>query len=153
MRLNLVRVSFLFLLTFNWFNGTSQCLTDLRKILPENGNERNLSSSHIATAGDYMVVGNTQDDTTSFVSGGAAYLFKKTPAGWDYVGLLTSSKPSKYLQFGYRVAMDSLAETIAIVSFGYQLSTTLSEVYVFQRPNTGWGSMTETDRIKLPDTT
>lgn len=131
---------------------SGQCLTDLRKVLPDRNSRE--QGYQVALGGDYMVVANNSDDSLGYVSGGAAYLYQKSPAGWNFIALLKPSNPTSYLQFGNMVKIDSLGETIAISSYGYNNGTIAlarSDVYVFQKPASGWTTMTETERIKIPD--
>src|SRR5258706_9195749 len=82
----------------------SQCLTDLRKILPQRASGKDLGSSQVATGGDYLVIANPQDDTTGYINSGAAYVYKRSAAGWDYQALLKPSDAFDQQSFGYRVA-------------------------------------------------
>jgi len=146
------RVYVLFLLFGSMSGLRAQCLTDLKSLLPERNAKIDFRSTQVATGRNYLVLSNTLDDTTGYFDAGAAYVFEKSPAGWNYIALLKPSNPSAYLQFGYKLTVDSLTETIAIASYGYLPSPVLSEVYVYRKPSSGWISMTESERIKLPDT-
>jgi gliding motility-associated-like protein len=145
---------YLFLLiSFNSLISFSQCLTDLKRLLPERNSRQ--AGYEVALGGNYMVVGNLQDDSLGYVNGGSAYVYEKSAAGWNYVGLLHPSNITGNLQFGYQVKIDSLGETIAIGSYGYgdgvNAPLARGDIYVFQKPSSGWTSMAETDRIPLPD--
>lgn len=130
-----------------------QCLTDLKKILPERNTRE--PGYQVALGGSYMVVSSNAEDTLGYAYSGGAYLYKKSPAGWNFLALLKPSNPVSFLQFGAQVRIDSLGETVTVSSYGYNdgVNNVLarSDVYVFQKPASGWITMTETERISIPD--
>ena len=142
------------LFSFLWsfqHSGFSQCLTDKEKLYPDRFEEPMPFGFVVHAKGRYLVVGNIQSDSLGFRKVGLAYVYEQSAVGWNFLGILKPSNPIDYLQFGNAVAISESGETIAVAAYGYLPGPTISAVYVFQKPATGWTSMTETERIVLPD--
>jgi len=123
-----------------------QCPTDLKKIYPDRNEAQLPDDLRVASGGKYLVVSSFRNDTTGFANAGAAFLYEYTPGGWINIALLTPSDGHTNLQFGTHAVIDSLGETIAIGASGGELDNSNS-IYVYQKPNSGWASMTQTEKL------
>jgi gliding motility-associated-like protein len=139
-------LSFFLLLTA--FGVSAQCNTTLNKLLAERSvNNDDRYGSAMAANSQYMVVAAENSDTLGIFYGGAAYVYEKTPAGWAYRAMLVPSDPVTYDFFGNELSIDATGNTIVVIN----RSSKHGGVYVYERPPSGWQTMTETARVKLPD--
>jgi len=60
---------------------------------------------------------------------------------------LTASDGTATSQFGFRVAISSDGNTIAVAAYGSNYTTVKNAVYVFVKPPTGWADATETAEL------
>lgn len=101
---------------------------------------------------DTIVVGSPWENGAG-INSGAAYLFEKPTDGWvDAIGetKLVGSDLGDSDTFGTSVSISG--NTIAIGSSGGEdYETNPASVYLFERPNTGWVSTTETSELNRAD--
>jgi gliding motility-associated-like protein len=125
----------------------AQCNTDLNKLLPDGSvNNEDRFGSGLAISDQYMVVAAENSDTLGIYFGGAAYVYEKTAAGWAYRAMLIPSDPVAYDFFGNKLAIDKDGSTIVILNRNYNKGG----VYIYERPASGWETMTETAKVTLP---
>ena len=125
----------------------AQCNTDLKKLLPDGSvNNEDRFGSALAISDQYMVVAAENSDTLGIYYGGAAYVYEKTAAGWSYRAMLIASDPVAYDFFGNKIAIDEDGSTIVILNRSYDQGG----VYIFEKPASGWTTMTETTKVTLP---
>jgi hypothetical protein len=127
----------------------AQCITDLKKILPERA--QNISDNFgnsVATANNYVVVSAFQSDTLGTYLGGVAHVFERVGAGWEHIAMLKPSSSSDYLQFGEHVKIDPSGNTIIVVAYG---GNNNEGAYVFEKPATGWEDMSESAWFTLDE--
>ena len=141
-------IAYLFLLLLLNAQAVAQCLTDLKKILPDRNTPKTALLAEIG--GDYLVVNSQIDDTLNMQWAGAAYVYRQEGNSWDLKALLKPSKVERLMGFGAQIDIDSLGNTIiASKSWTYE---TYVAVYVFNMPAAGWNTMTESEEIILKDT-
>ena len=98
----------------------------------------------VAIHGNTVAVGAYNDGQQ-----GSVYVFERPVGGWsgnnvNETAKLTASNPETDEYFGYSLAMgDSL---IAVGAYGD--NTSRGSVYVFEEPDTGWTSGTQTAKLK-----
>jgi gliding motility-associated-like protein len=126
----------------------AQCNTTLEKLLAEKSvNNDDRFGSSLAANGRYMVVGAENSDTLGILYAGAAFVYEKTAAGWAYRAMLTPTDPDEYKFFSNDLTIDDAGNTIVVADRGYPKGG----VYIYEKPASGWASMTETVKITLPD--
>lgn len=126
----------------------AQCNTTLKKLLAERSvNNDDRFGSSLAANGQYMVVGAEDSDTLGILYAGAVFVYEKTAAGWAYRAMLSPTDPDEYDFFGNDLAIDETGNTIVVINRRY----TKGNVYIYEKPSSGWTSMKETARITLPD--
>ncbi len=106
----------------------------------------------VAISGDSAVIGSHSDDNT-YLNAGAAYLFKKNPAGWasgSEVSKFTASDAAAHDAFGNSVAIDG--NTVVVGAYNNDdAGTNSGSVYLFQKPLSGWTDSTETAKLTASD--
>lgn len=109
---------------------------------PTTGNQFGYS---VSISGDYAVIGANwdDDDATSAVDTGAAYIFKREGMSWLEQGKLTASDGAAEDQFGCSV---SISGDYAVISSptADDAHTNSGAVYVFKRSGASW-----TEQAKL----
>ena len=106
----------------------------------------------VAIDSDTAVVGTPSGGQTYQ---GAAYVFTRPKDGWKNmtpVAVLTASDAKESDGFGCSVAVS--ADTIVVGAPGADYDScnqAPGAVYVFVKPATGWVSMTETAKLRVPD--
>lgn len=107
----------------------------------------NAFGSTIAMSGDTIVVGAPSDDCAAGINCGSVYVFVKPPGGWEdmfEVAKLSASDATQNAQFGlYGLAIDG--DTVIVGSPASNSGKGM--VYVFEKPVSGWVTMTETARL------
>jgi gliding motility-associated-like protein len=126
----------------------AQCNTTLNKLLPESSiNNNDRYGSALAATDEYLIVAAENSDSLGVLYGGVAFLYEKTPAGWAYRAMLKPSDPTTYDFFGNDVEIDPSGNTVYIINRRYSKGV----LYIFEKPASGWETMTETSRIEFPD--
>lgn len=125
-------ITFLILLA----TGASSAQFSETKITASDGEESEYFGWTTAIAGNYAIIGASEDDDLGPVSG-SAYIFKNVGSGWDEHQKLLASDGSSYDTFGNAVA---LSDSYAVV--GAQLNDDAAfnagAVYVFKLDNGIW---------------
>lgn len=101
----------------------------------------------VAVSSGVVVVGSPTASVGSNSGQGAAYVFAHNADGWSEVARLTASDGASGDQFGNSVAI--AGKTVAVGA--YFKKSGRGAVYVFVRPANGWGDMTETAELTVPD--
>ena len=97
----------------------------------------------VAVDGDTLVIGALGDEP---LNTGAAYVFTRDAGGWTQVGKLTALVRRDDAGFGSSVAVHG--DTIVVGAYEDDLKgSNAGAAYVFTKPATGWGDMTETARL------
>ena len=97
----------------------------------------------IAISGNTVVVGAPYATVGTNRYQGAAYVFVKPPSGWTNMtqtAMLTASNGGSSDTFGLSVAINK--NTIVVGAPGHGIGT--GAAYVFVKPESGWGDMTQT---------
>ncbi|MFQ5805654.1 MAG: hypothetical protein ACE5I3_04305 [Phycisphaerae bacterium] len=106
----------------------------------------------VAIDGDVIVVGARNVDAVGPACG-AAYVFEKPPGGWANMfetAKLTASDPAANDHFGAAVAISG--ETLVIgMPNDDDAGAESGSAYVFEKPEAGWVSMTETAKLTASD--
>ncbi|WP_166404942.1 hypothetical protein [Desulfonema ishimotonii] len=108
----------------------------------------------VSVSGDTAVVGAYFHDTSSNLNQGAAYVFEKSGTGWtDMIetAKLTASDGAAYDYFGYSVSISG--DTAVVGAYGHNTNGNWEQgaAYVFEKPGTGWGDMTQTAKLIASD--
>jgi hypothetical protein len=82
--------------------------------------------SDVAVSGTTILVGKSRDNGYR----GAAYVFEKTPGGWEETAKLTASDGAAFDHFGWSLAVDGGRVLVGAVGGG--------SAYVFDRTPAGW---------------
>jgi len=72
---------------------------------------------------------------------GAAYLFTRTPIGWQQTAELTASDAARGDEFGFSVAITPNGNTAVVGAYGNDIQA--GAAYVFTRTRTGWRQTAE----------
>ncbi|MHC4090695.1 MAG: FG-GAP repeat protein, partial [Planctomycetota bacterium] len=111
----------------------------------------------VALSGDTAVIGAVYDDDNGYASG-SAYVFVEPAGGWDSVqspvhevAKLTASAGEASDRFGRSVAISG--DTVVSGAYNDRADTwaITGSAYVFEKPPTGWESMTETVKLTASD--
>jgi hypothetical protein len=96
----------------------------------------------VAVSGNIAVIGSPYEQISSNQSQGAVYVLGKPVSGWQnakQVAKLTASDGASFGYFGFSVSISG--DTIAV---GASNADGKGAVYVYQKPRTGWTTVTET---------
>ncbi|MEX2233082.1 MAG: hypothetical protein WD824_13045 [Cyclobacteriaceae bacterium] len=130
------------------FGVCAQCNTTLEKLIPETSvNNDDRFGSALAANGQYLVVAAENSDTLGILYGGAAFVYEKTAGGWAYRAMLKPSDPDEYGFFGTDIDIDASGNTIVVIDRSYPHN----RIYVFEKPDSGWETTTETVKMQSPD--
>lgn len=122
-------------------NPQTNTWSQVQKLVAEPPGGRGDSFGHtVAIDGDTIVVGEINGPAGGFPDAGTAYVYERNQGGqnpWGRVAKLDSSAPSDGAAFSARIAI--AGGVIAIgAPYGDFADTDAGEVYVFERPLTGW---------------
>ncbi|WP_430933059.1 T9SS type A sorting domain-containing protein [Saccharicrinis sp. 156] len=119
---------------------TAQDWNEIQKTLPipYQKNEGDHYGSSVDLDGDYAVIGAAEYSDKI----GCAYVLHFNGTGWDKIAQLTSSDGEYLDYFGCSV---SISEDIIVV--GAENNENDGAAYVYEKPETGWSSMTETAKL------
>lgn len=112
--------------------------------------------SSVAISGDTIVAGAPEATIDGHSYQGAAYVWQRPASGWTnatQTAALTSSDGATDDYFGSSVA---IAGTTIVVGAPYHTVGSTSyegQVYVYERPASGWSSATQTATLDAPDGT
>ncbi|SNT11027.1 FG-GAP repeat-containing protein [Ekhidna lutea] len=115
--------------------------TQTAKLTASDGASNDYFGWSVATDEGVIVVGSPEKDVTGTRDGGV-YLFEKPETGWinaTETYTLSASDQTSNDYFGYAVDFDN--DVIAVGARGN------NTVYVFEKPLTGWASLTESARL------
>jgi len=121
--------------------GTSSAQVSETKITASDGEESEYFGWTTAIAGNYAIIGASEDDDLGPASG-SAYIFKNVGSGWDEHQKLLASDGFSYDTFGNAVA---LSDSYAVVGAQFDDDAALNAgaVYVFKLENGIWIEATE----------
>ena len=109
--------------------------------------------SSVAVSGDTVVVGASYHDANNNINSGAVYLFQKPDTGWNDMNesvKFTALSGEEDDWFGDSVAIDG--DTVIVGAHGDDDSgSTSGSAYLFEKPLTGWITMTETIKFHASD--
>lgn len=134
-----------------WVSGTETA----KLVFPE-GEEGHHFGISVAVEGDTLVVGASSADIDGKLSQGAAYIFTR-PTGGNWmsakVATLTASDGAESDALGRSV--DVSADTVVVGASSADVDGTVDAgaAYVFERPEGGWASGTETAKLTASDVT
>ena len=115
-------------------NGT--IWTEQSKLVPSDGDEREVFGVSVSIDGNYAIIGAPHDDHNGYYSG-SAYIFKRNGTVWTEQSKLLPSDAKKDQQFGCSVAIDG--EYAIIGALGDKIYGEYSgSAYIFKRNGTVW---------------
>lgn len=127
-------------------------MTQTAKLTPSDGVGGDEFGTSVSISGNTVVVGSLYTIVNGCCSG-AAYVFTEAGSGWRNMTQSAKLAPSDgrtYDSFGNSVSIS--ANTIVVGSPGPDWGTMhQGAAYVFDRPGSGWASMTETAKLTAPD--
>lgn len=124
-------------------------MTETAKLLPSDGAASDRFGTSVALHGGTAVVGAHFDDDSGNDSG-SAYVFERPLGGWanmSETAKLTASDAVASDRFGF--AVDIFQQTIVVGA--YQDNGVAGSAYIFERPLTGWETMTQTAKLTASD--
>ncbi len=94
----------------------------------------------VSISGDRLVVGAPKDDVVGKFDQGSVYIFKRSGATWAPEEKLTAIDGARGEGFGYAVALDDGARTLAVGAPFDTIGANASQgsVYIFTRSDVGW---------------
>ena len=107
-------------------------------LLPSDGEAHDLFGSAVAIDGDTLVVGAFGQDSAGRKNSGAAYVFVRTPNGWDEQARLEAPVPEIQDGFGYSVAVSGNTVVVGAVDDDTPGGKDVGSAYVFVRSGTSW---------------
>jgi hypothetical protein len=111
---------------------------EVQKIMSPNPQQNDIFGIGVAIAGDYMVVGASEEDNTK----GAAHIYKKNSSGvWEHVQRIIASDAMAQGYFGTSVSISNTS--IAVGAYGHAGGE--GATYIFE--DDGTGNWTETQKI------
>lgn len=128
-----------------------QCLTTYDKFIPEP--DSTILNSEFGRSIDihqnYAVIGVAGSDSLQHDSG-LALVYHFDGNQWIKIATLLPSKTDPFMRFGHNVF---ISENNIIINAPHLYGTapTLSRIYIFNKPASGWQDMNETTVIELPE--
>ncbi len=109
------------------------------KVIPDNGAAEDIFGQDVAVAGNTMVVGARWKDVSA-TDDGAAYIYERTPAGWQQVAQLSITDDVENGSFfGETVDISADGTTVVVGALALNAPGTDSgAVYVFRKTDIGW---------------
>ncbi|MCB2194501.1 MAG: T9SS type A sorting domain-containing protein [Bacteroidetes bacterium] len=122
------------------------------KLLPSDGNTGAEFGNVIAVSGDDLIVGTPYSDPDGN-SSGSAYIFTKPEGGWVSMTETAKLKPTNPRAGRYFGRSVSISEDAAVIGSYYYDADDEKKLtaYVFEKPEEGWGNMTETAQLLPSD--
>jgi hypothetical protein len=101
------------------FSRTGEGWQQQAKLLPEDGNRRDLFGETVAVSGDgsTTIIGASPDDNTNGDLAGSAYVFSQAGGGWQQQAKLLPEDGDEGDGFGHSVAMSSDGNTAIIGAY------------------------------------
>lgn len=99
----------------------------------------------VSISGDYAVVGADKNNSAH----GATYVYHRNESDWNVVAKLTASDGAADDAFGMRVGISG-DYIIAGAAYNDVAGFGSGAAYLFKKPETGWGDMTETLKLTAP---
>jgi hypothetical protein len=130
------------------------------ELIASDGQQYSFYGTSVAVSGDTVVIGAPgYNDGMGNLAPGLAYVFVKPSTGWKnmlQVAELSASDGGSLAgnNFGFSVAISG--DTIFVGAPNFSLGSFPDEVYVFEKPGSGWQNMTENARLSAgssPETT
>jgi hypothetical protein len=122
----------------------ADALSERAKLFAPDGRADDLFGWRVAVDGERMIVGAPLAQTNGYTTG-AAYIYRRTAAGWNYEAKLSSIDFNYYTYFGCAVAL--YGDTAVVGSYGPPYPNTMA--HVFRRSTNGWSFQT---RLNPPGT-
>jgi len=123
-------------------------MTQTAKLTAGDGTADDRFGYSVAVSGNTIVAGAYGDDDK-----GSAHVFAKPAGGWvdmTQTAKLTADDGAAYNYFGYSVAVSG--DTIVVGAYGDDDKGLYSgSAYVFAKPASGWGDMTQTAKLTAGD--
>lgn len=128
--------------------------TETARLTASDGESSDLFGWSVAFSGDAIVVGAYRADIGNNTSQGAAYVFVKPVSGWASMtetAKLTASDGATYDHFGVSVAISG--DTVVVGARAADIGSNPHQgaAYMFEKPVSGWSSMTETGKLTASD--
>lgn len=125
-------------------------MTETGKLTSSDGMKYDLFGWSVSASGKTIVVGAPQFGDIVNPGRGKAYVFIQPSGGWTSMtqtAELTGSDSVNRDAFGFSVSVDANV----IVAGAYVHNGFLGEVYVYQKPSSGWANMTQTAALTPAD--
>ena len=133
--------------------GTSRAdITEIKKLIPGDGEYADLFGSSVSISGDYAIVGAPNDDEGGIKNSGCAYIFERTKGLWSEKAKLLAPDRSGNDVFGFSV---SISGDYAIVGkpFDDHTGSNYGSAYIFRRTEPLPGNIIWSQVEKLVATT
>lgn len=135
------------------FDKTKEGWKQTAKLTAPDPMERLRFGEDVAISGDTIVVSTINDEYTAHdlnISSGYVYVFEREDNVWIYKGYLKTSTINHNDYFGQSISIDG--DTIAVgAPLDDKGGQRAGAAYVFQKPQNGWTSMTETAKLIASD--
>jgi hypothetical protein len=128
--------------------------TETAKLTASDGAGNDRFGQSVAASGDTAVVGAYFDDHAANANQGSAYVFVKPGGGWvsaTETAKLTASDGAADDRLGQSVAVSG--DTVVVGAYFDDVGTNANQgsAYVFVKPDGGWASGTETEKLTASD--
>ncbi len=124
--------------------------TETLRFTASDGTQGDTFGTSVAICGNVVVVGGPGDDNDNGSDSGSAYLFEKPVSGWiniREIAKLTASDAASYDYFGSSVAISG--DTVVVST--YYDDGNSGSAYLFEKPVSGWASVTENAKFTASD--
>ena len=119
------------------------------KLLATDGAIEDQFGLSVSLSEDILIIGSPYHDTDGNDAKGKAYLYELQGSTWLNIAILTSGDGIANDAFGYSVNIDS--NLVIVGAIGAWEFATGPKAYLFEEPNTGWTSMTQTAILLTTD--
>lgn len=131
-------------------NGSEWQWDQKNKLLAPDGTDNDLFGISVDISGNNAIVGAESDDINNQNNVGSAYIFERSGNNWLYKAKLRASDGSTNDNFGKSVSISG-AYSIVGAYKDDDNGNDSGAAYVFEKPDTGWEDMTETQKLLADD--
>jgi len=129
-------------------------MTETAQLTASDGAESDNFGSPIVISGNTVIAGARSHDTDGNLNQGKAYVFERPENGWANMtetAQLTASDGAENAVFSSELALSDSIALVGDPSGDVGGNINQGKVYIFERPESGWGNMTETAQLTAPD--
>lgn len=127
-------------------------MTETAKLTSSDLLDNGSLGSSVAICNDVILIGAHYASNNQGING-AAYLYQKPEGGWDDMTETAKLESSDYYEEQFFSKSITLNDTMAVVGAHWNESNGdySGAAYVFKKPEDGWSSMTETEKLLPTD--